>query len=86
MPRFYPYGFHIYMFAGHHVEIHVGTHYNIETLSEKVRFDDLDRSYEIRKNVNSAFLTSSLLQEHNRCLKSSLQISHNLKSCILCVA
>ena len=49
-------------FTHHHVDIHTETHYNIETLSEKVRFDD--RSYKIRKKC-SAFSTATLLQEHN---------------------
>ena len=43
----------------HHVEIHVETHYSIETLSEKVRFDYFDRSYKRRKNVRVFNITTS---------------------------
>ena len=47
----------------HSVEIHLVTQCNIETLSEKVQFVDLDMLQ--NKKDCSAFSTSLLLQEHS---------------------
>ena len=69
----------------HHVEIHVETHHNIEIISEEVRFDDLDRSYKIKKKV-PRFQHLHFYKNKMGCLKLILQINHDLKSYSLCVA
>ena len=68
----------------HHVEIHVETHYSIETLSEKVRFDYLDRSYKRRKNVprfqHHNLVEAVLTSTHNLCFEQKYEKHQNFLS------